>query len=140
MREVRLKNEKETERFGLRLADELKAGDCVALIGDLGTGKTTLTKAVAKGLGIEKNIVSPTFNIVREYYDGRLPLYHFDVYRLEDPEGFYDIGAEEYLYDRQGVCIIEWADIVRDMLPEDTKYIYIEMGDTEEERICRCTF
>ena len=139
MREIHISNEKETEEFGIKLAEELEAGDCLALIGDLGTGKTTLTKAIAKGLGIADNIVSPTFNIVKEYA-GRLPLFHFDVYRLSGADDFYDIGAEEYLYDRGGISVIEWADIVEDALPENTKYIYLERGDAEEERVYRCTF
>ena len=85
-RELIIKNENETREFALKLADELKAGDVLALIGDLGTGKTALTKYIAQGLGIKDSIVSPTFTIVREYTDGRLPLYHFDVYRLADSE------------------------------------------------------
>lgn len=139
-RELIIKNENETREFGLKLAEELRAGGVLALIGDLGTGKTALTGYIAQGLGISDNIVSPTFTIVREYTDGRLPLYHFDVYRLADSEEMFDIGAEEYFYEKGGVCVIEWADIVEDILPADTKYIYIEYGATEGERIYKCTF
>ena len=139
-RELIIKNENETRDFALKLAEELEAGDVLALIGDLGTGKTALTGYIAQGLGISDNIVSPTFTIVREYTDGRLPLYHFDVYRLADSEEMFDIGAEEYFYEKGGVCVIEWADIVEDILPADTKYIYIEYGATEGERIYKCTF
>ena len=139
-RELIIKNENETREFALKLADELKAGDVLALIGDLGTGKTALTKYIAQGLGIKDSIVSPTFTIVREYTDGRLPLYHFDVYRLVDSEEMFNIGAEEYFYEKCGVCVIEWADIVEDILPADTKYIYIEYGASEGERIYKCTF
>ena len=123
-RELIIKNENETREFALKLADELKAGDVLALIGDLGTGKTALTKYIAQGLGIKDSIVSPTFTIVREYTDGRLPLYHFDVYRLADSEEMFNIGAEEYFYEKGGVCVIEWADIVEDILPADTKREY----------------
>lgn len=140
MREKILHNETETRDFGLELAGRLKAGDVLALIGDLGTGKTALTKYIAEGLGITDNILSPTFGIVREYRQGRIPLFHFDVYRLGDSDEFLDIGAEEYFYDKGGVCIIEWADKVEDILPEDTMYIYIEYGADENERIYRCTF
>lgn len=139
-RELIIKNENETREFALKLADELKAGDVLALIGDLGTGKTALTKYIAQGLGIKDSIVSPTFTIVREYTDGRLPLYHFDVYRLADSEEMFNIGAEEHFYEKGGVCVIEWADIVEDILPADTKYIYIEYGASEGERIYKCTF
>ena len=139
-RELIIKNENETREFGLKLAEELRAGDVLALIGELGTGKTALTGYIAQGLGISDNIVSPTFTIVREYTDGRLPLYHFDVYRLADSEEMFNIGAEEYFYEKGGVCVIEWADIVEDILPADTKYIYIEYGATEGERIYKCTF
>lgn len=139
-RELIIKNENETRDFALKLAEELEAGDVLALIGDLGTGKTALTGYIAQGLGISDNIVSPTFTIVREYTDGRLPLYHFDVYRLADSEEMFNIGAEEYFYEKGGVCVIEWADIVEDILPADTKYIYIEYGATEGERIYKCTF
>ncbi len=139
-RELIIKNENETREFGLKLAEELRTGDVLALIGDLGTGKTALTGYIAQGLGISDNIVSPTFTIVREYTDGRLPLYHFDVYRLADSEEMFNIGAEEYFYEKGGVCVIEWADIVEDILPADTKYIYIEYGASEGERIYKCTF
>lgn len=140
MREIIIHNEEETRAFGLDLAEKLEPGNVLALIGDLGTGKTTLTKSIAKGLGIESHIVSPTFNIVKEYREGRLPLFHFDVYRLADSDEMLDIGAEEYFYEKGGVCIIEWADIVEDILPEDTMFIYIEHGASENERIYRCTF
>ena len=139
MREVLIKNEKDTEAFGLALADELKAGDVVALIGDLGTGKTTLTGYIAKGLGIKENVTSPTFTIVSEYHSGRLSLYHFDVYRLESSEELYEIGAEEYFY-AGGVCVIEWADRIADVLPDDAKVIFIDYGEKDGERIYRCTF
>lgn len=139
-RELIIKNENETRDFALKLAEELEAGDVLALIGDLGTGKTALTGYIAQGFGISDNIVSPTFTIVREYTGGRLPLYHFDVYRLADSEEMFNIGAEEYFYEKGGVCVIEWADIVEDILPADTKYIYIEYGASEGERIYKCTF
>lgn len=139
-RELIIKNENETRDFALNLAEGLEAGNVLALIGDLGTGKTALTKYIAQGLGIRDSIVSPTFTIVREYTGGRLPLYHFDVYRLADSEEMFNIGAEEYFYEKGGVCVIEWADIVEDILPADTKYIYIEYGASEGERIYKCTF
>lgn len=139
-RELIIKNENETRDFALNLADELEAGNVLALIGDLGTGKTALTKYIAQGLGIRDSIVSPTFTIVREYTGGRLPLYHFDVYRLADSEEMFNIGVEEYFYEKGGVCVIEWADIVEDILPTNTKYIYIEYGASEGERIYKCTF
>ena len=139
-RELLIKNENETREFGLKTAGELEAGDVLALIGDLGTGKTALAGYIAEGLGIKENIVSPTFTIVREYTSGRLPLYHFDVYRLADSEEMFNIGAEEYFYEKGGICVIEWADIVEDILPADTKYIYIEYGASEGERIYKCTF
>ena len=94
-RSLTLKNEEETRQFGLDLAEKLKAGDVIALIGNLGTGKTALTRYVAEGLGIHERISSPTFTIVKEYDSGRLPLYHFDVYRIADPEEMFNSGADE---------------------------------------------
>ena len=139
VRTVKIKNEKETEKFGLELAGNLKAGDVLALVGDLGTGKTALTSYIASGLGISQRVNSPTFTIVKEYHDGRLPLYHFDVYRIIDPEEMFNIGADEYFFGG-GVCVIEWADLVEEVLPENTKYMYIEYGEKEGERIYKCTF
>jgi tRNA threonylcarbamoyladenosine biosynthesis protein TsaE len=139
IRTVKIKDEAATEQFGIDLAARLKEGDVIALIGDLGAGKTTLTKAIARGLGVTGNVSSPTFNIVKEYKSGRLPLYHFDAYRLSSGEELIDIGAEDYFYGN-GVCVIEWADIVSDVIPEDAMFIEISMGDSEFERIYRCTF
>lgn len=138
-REIIIKNEKETESFGRALAEELKAGDVLALIGDLGTGKTALTRYIAKGLGVEERITSPTFTIVKEYTEGRLPLYHFDVYRVSDADELFNIGIEEYFFG-SGVCIVEWADMILDILPENTKFIYLEYGKDEGERVYKCTF
>lgn len=136
---VYIKNEHDTEEFGMKLASTLEPGDIVALIGDLGTGKTTLTKYIAKGLGVAENIDSPTFNIVKEHKSGRIPLFHFDVYRLSSGDELLDIGADEYFYS-DGVCIIEWADIVADVVPEKAKVILIEYGEKQGERVYRCIF
>lgn len=138
-RTLEIKNEEETRRFGLSLAEELAAGDVVALIGDLGTGKTALTRYIAEGLGIKARVNSPTFTIVKEYRQGRIPLFHFDVYRISDPEELFNIGAEEYFYG-DGVCVVEWADLIEEILPENTRHIYIEYGDKEGERIYKCSF
>ncbi|MEE0514706.1 MAG: tRNA (adenosine(37)-N6)-threonylcarbamoyltransferase complex ATPase subunit type 1 TsaE [Emergencia sp.] len=139
MREVIIRNEEDTKAFGYELAESLAPGAVLALIGNLGTGKTTLTKYIAEGLGITEMLTSPTFTIVREYYSGRLPLYHFDVYRLESAAELFQIGAEEYFYGN-GVCIVEWADQVAEILPDETMCIFIEYGEKEGERIYRCTF
>ena len=136
---VYIKNEHDTEEFGMKLASSLEPGDIVALIGDLGTGKTSVTKYLAKGLGVTENIDSPTFNIVKEHKSGIIPLFHFDVYRLSSGDELLDIGADEYFYS-DGVCIIEWADIVADVVPEKAKVILIEYGEKQGERIYRCIF
>lgn len=134
MLEFYVKSEKEVEELGLVLADKLGPGSVVALTGELGVGKTTFTKAIARGLGITALLTSPTFTIIHEYRDGRLPLYHFDVYRIEDEEELYELGYEEYFYG-DGVCVIEWADRIADFLPEDTIHIHIAYGEGENERI-----
>ncbi|MDD6646638.1 MAG: tRNA (adenosine(37)-N6)-threonylcarbamoyltransferase complex ATPase subunit type 1 TsaE [Firmicutes bacterium] len=136
---VYIKNERETRSFGKALASELVPGTVVALAGDLGTGKTALTKSIAEGLGVGEIITSPTFNIVKEYYSGRIPMYHFDVYRIGDIDEMYELGYEEYFYGN-GVSIVEWADLIEDIIPEDAIRIDIEYGEKEGERIYRCTF
>ncbi len=139
MREIIITNEEDTKAFGYELAEKLNPNDVVALVGDLGTGKTTLTKYIAAGLGVKEMITSPTFTTVCEYHSGRLPLYHFDVYRINDPDILFEIGAEEYFY-AGGVSIVEWADMVAEILPDDTLCIFIEYGEKEGERIYKCTF
>lgn len=136
---IEIKNQQETETFGMNLGQTAGPGTVIALIGDLGTGKTTLTKSIARGLGIESVITSPTFNIVKEYDTGRLPLYHFDVYRIGDIDEMYELGYEEYFYGN-GISIVEWADIIEELLPEDALIINIEYGEKEGERIYRCIF
>lgn len=129
-----IKSEEDTRKLGLELAEVAEPGDIIALIGDLGTGKTALTRYIAEGLGIKSTISSPTFTIVKEYNNGRMPLYHFDVYRLNDGDELLDIGAEDYLYGK-GLCVIEWADIVEDVLPENRLTLRIEYGENDGERI-----
>ena len=139
MREIKISSEKEAAEFGKRLGKTLERGDVLALVGELGTGKTTLTKAIATGLDISETVTSPTFTIVKEYNSGRLPLFHFDVYRLENGGELIEIGGEEY-FDAGGICVIEWADKIAEILPDDTKLILLEYGENEGERIYRCTF
>lgn len=118
MKEFFLENEKFTEEIGQKLGKRLFPGAIICLNGDLGAGKTTMTKSIAKAIGIEEGITSPTFNIVNEYTDGNLLLYHFDVYRIASSEEMYEIGFEEYI-NSEGVCIIEWSNLIEDVLPEE---------------------
>ncbi|CDF57507.1 tRNA (adenosine(37)-N6)-threonylcarbamoyltransferase complex ATPase subunit type 1 TsaE [Thermobrachium celere] len=127
MKTVVTNSERETFELGYKIGSILKKGDVISLNGDLGAGKTHLTKGIAAGLGVEDYITSPTFTIVNEYM-GRLPLYHFDVYRIDDIYEMYEIGFEEYLYG-DGVCVVEWGDMVEELLPKDKIYIYIKKLD-----------
>lgn len=114
----------ETEALGQRLAETLQPGDVIAYTGDLGAGKTAFTRGLARGLGITERITSPTFTIVNEYLGGRLPLFHFDMYRLGSSEELYEIGWEDYLA-RGGVCAVEWSENVREALPPDAVTVTI---------------
>ncbi len=115
----------DTFRLGSEIGQAAKPGDVYTLIGDLGVGKTVFTQGLAKGLGIDDVVNSPTFTIVQVYEDGRLPFYHFDVYRIGDSEEMYEIGYEEYVYG-DGVSLIEWANIIDDILPSHYTNILIE--------------
>ncbi|MDR1064828.1 MAG: tRNA (adenosine(37)-N6)-threonylcarbamoyltransferase complex ATPase subunit type 1 TsaE [Oscillospiraceae bacterium] len=127
--------EADTERAGRELAARLYPGAVVALRGGLGAGKTVFTRGLARGLGVTARIVSPTFNIVNEY-DGRLPLFHFDMYRISGAEELFGIGFEEYL-DRGGVVCVEWSELVAEVLPSDAVRVTIEItgGDTRKIKI-----
>lgn len=114
---VRTSSDEQTRALAKSLAMRLEAGDIIALIGDLGAGKTTFVQGLAAGLGIAEPVTSPTFALVNQY-SGRLPLYHFDVYRLDHPSQLEDIGYEEYFYG-DGVSVVEWANLIADYLPED---------------------
>ena len=115
----------QTTQLGINLGRLLNAGDIVCLTGDLGTGKTHITKGIAKGLNIDDNITSPTFTIVNEYDSGRLKLNHFDVYRVSDPDEVYAIGFDDYIFS-DAVSVIEWANYIEEILPEDLLHIKIE--------------
>ncbi len=115
----------ETESIAIELAKEAKAGSVYTLSGDLGAGKTVFARGFARGLGIMSPVTSPTFTLVNEYKKGRLPLYHFDVYRLGEAEELYDTGFEDYL-ENGGVVLIEWAERIEELLPRPYFYISIE--------------
>ena len=115
----------ETFALGQRIGLEALPGQVYTLIGDLGVGKTVFTQGFAKGLGIDEPICSPTFTIIQEYKEGRLPLYHFDVYRISSPEEMDEIGYEEYFYS-DGVCLVEWGNLFPELFPEDTVYVTIK--------------
>ena len=115
----------ETFELGRELGRNAKPGSVYALIGDLGVGKTVFTQGVAAGLEIKEHINSPTFTIVQVYEEGRLPFYHFDVYRIGDPEEMEEIGYEDYFYG-EGVCFVEWANLIEELMPEHTVTVTIE--------------
>lgn len=125
MKVIETNDTEETYRVAERLAGRLHPGTVIALTGELGTGKTVMAKGIAAGLGIKEHVSSPTFNIVRQYDDGRMPLYHFDVYRISDISEMDETGYEDCFYGR-GVTVIEWADMISDILPEDTIRITIK--------------
>ena len=118
-------SEEMTFEIGKKLGEKADKGEIICLEGDLGVGKTVFTKGFAEGLNIEENIDSPTFTIVQEYTEGRLPLYHFDVYRIGDISEMDEIGYEDYFFG-EGVCLIEWASRIKELIPESAIRIIIE--------------
>ncbi len=124
----------QTEALGRRLAARLRPGDVVAFTGELGAGKTAFTRGLAQGLGILERVTSPTFTIVNEYEGGRLPLFHFDMYRLSCAGELFDIGWEDYLL-RGGVCAVEWSENVASALEEGTIRVDIRRGTHDSQRI-----
>ncbi|MDO6355852.1 tRNA (adenosine(37)-N6)-threonylcarbamoyltransferase complex ATPase subunit type 1 TsaE [Caloramator sp. CAR-1] len=130
---VKSNSQEMTFEIGLKIAKLLKKGDVISLNGDLGAGKTHLVKGIAKGLEVHEDITSPTFTIVNEY-DGKMPLYHFDVYRISDISELYEIGFEEYIYG-EGVSVIEWGNLVEELLPDYTIKINIRILDDNTREI-----
>lgn len=122
----------ETEALGAALARVLEPGQIIAFRGDLGAGKTAFTRGIARGLGIKDPVTSPTYTIVNEYLEGRMPLFHFDMYRLHSADDLFDIGWDDYLM-RGGVCVVEWSEHVTDAM-ENAIFITIEKLSQEEER------
>ncbi len=127
----------ETEQLGEQLGRTLRPGSVVAYRGDLGMGKTAFTRGLARGLGCTCRVTSPTFTIVNEY-SGALPLFHFDMYRLDSSDELFDIGWEDYL-SRGGVCAVEWSERVEDALPEDALWVSFARGTGENDRIITVT-
>lgn len=130
MKQIKIHSLEETETLGLRIASLMEPGMLITLTGDLGAGKTTFTKSLGKGLGVKKTINSPTFTILK-IYQGRMPLYHMDVYRLEGIEQ--DLGFEEY-FESDGVCVVEWPNFIEDQLPKNRLEIDIRRMD-ENSRV-----
>ena len=127
-------SEEETEALGARLAEVLEPGAVVAFTGDLGAGKTAFTRGLALGLGISDRVTSPTFTIVNEYEGGRLPLFHFDMYRLDSADELFHIGWEDYLA-RGGVCAVEWSENVEEAIENDAVRVSIVRGDGDDDRL-----
>lgn len=128
----------ETEAVGAQLAGRLEPGSVIAFTGDLGAGKTAFTRGLARGLGISDRVTSPTFTIVNEYEGGRLPLFHFDMYRLGSADELFDIGWEDYLA-RGGVCAVEWSENIREALETGCLRVDIRRGSAEDQRIITVT-
>ena len=128
----------ETFALGQRIGLEALPGQVYTLIGDLGVGKTVFTQGVADGLGITEPVNSPTFTIVQIYEEGRMPFYHFDVYRISCEEEMEDTGYEEYFYG-EGVCLVEWAELVKELIPADAVWITIEKDYTKDDDYRRIT-
>ena len=126
--------EEQTEALGFRLGQLIQPGAVIAYTGDLGAGKTAFTRGLARGLGIPDRVTSPTFTIVNEYEGGRLPLFHFDMYRLGSSDELFDIGWEDYLA-RGGVCAMEWSENVDDALDDDAIRVDIRRGAQDDQRV-----
>lgn len=124
----------ETLEFGRQFANDLQAGAVLALQGDLGAGKTQFTKGVVAGLGSQASVTSPTFTIIHEYGGGRLPVYHFDFFRLEERERLVRLGLDEYFFS-EGVCLVEWADRFADLVPEQARWIRFDVTGPEQRAI-----
>lgn len=133
MEKIISNSEEETKLIGRKFAKDLKNGDVIVLTGDLGSGKTKFTEGVLQFFGLENEISSPTFNIVNEYVNRDVNVYHFDVYRLEDEDEFYAIGGEEYF--EKGICLIEWGEMIESALPN--KYIQISFSRNLEDENLR---
>lgn len=131
MLKIKVDSVNQTQTIAKQMAPLLEAGDIILLDGDLGAGKTTFTKGLAEGLGIHRNIKSPTFTIIREYQQGRLPLYHMDVYRLEETGGD-DLGLEEY-FEGDGVSVVEWSQFVGDEIPTEHLVIHLNKDDQNDD-------
>ncbi|UAL52559.1 MULTISPECIES: tRNA (adenosine(37)-N6)-threonylcarbamoyltransferase complex ATPase subunit type 1 TsaE [Metabacillus] len=129
---VKTNSPDETTKLAVRLGELVKPGDVITLEGDLGAGKTAFTKGLAKGMGIRKNVNSPTFTIMKEYRDGRLPLYHMDVYRMDDSDE--DLGFDEF-FEGEGVTVVEWAHLIQEQLPPDRLGIRILRVEDESREI-----
>ena len=114
---IETNSDKDTFEFGKQLGERAEPGTVICLDGDLGTGKTVIAKGIAAGLGVKEPVSSPTFTVIKEYTEGRLPFYHFDVYRIEDPLEMDEIGYEDYFYGN-GVTVIEWSDMIKELIPE----------------------
>ena len=125
----------EIDRLAVKIAGKMKNGGCLGLIGDLGTGKTTFTKRICKEYNINENIKSPTFTYVIEYTSGDVTVYHFDAYRIINPEEIYEIGFEDYIGEEDVAVIVEWADNIIDEMPEHTVYIEISYNDETSRKI-----
>jgi len=119
-------SQQETEQIGFTMAQNAVGGDFFALMGDLGAGKTAFTRGFAQGFGITEPISSPTFAIVNEYNNGRLPLYHFDVYRIQNAEAMEDTGFEDYFYSSDGIVLVEWANLIEEILPPHAKILHFQ--------------
>lgn len=136
MQEIILNSEKETIELGKKIAQKLKIGDILVLTGDLGSGKTKLTEGILTYFGLENEISSPTFTIVNEYQTKDFPIYHFDVYRLNDCDEFLAIGGDEYF--EKGVAIVEWGEMIEEILPPNyTKITFSRDLEHENRRILR---
>lgn len=133
MIKITCKTENETNDLGRKIASILEAGDFICLDGSLGTGKTFLSKSIARSLGVDEYITSPSYTIINEY-NGKFPIYHFDVYRIDDIDEMYEIGYEEYFFS-DGVCLVEWANMIEDLLPDDYYQINISMCESFTTRI-----
>ncbi len=124
---------KETQKVGMELGARLVPGTVVGLIGELGSGKTCLAQGICRGLGVEEYVTSPSFVLIHEY-EGRMPVYHFDLYRLREAEELFDLGYEEYFYG-DGVCLVEWAERAASLWPEDAVEVHLKYLGTEKRKI-----